>query len=69
MTQQADTPVKLVMFASALAVLKCPMSVEDKINTLTAAINEEVKVLGYVPKIPTTGLVPFDTAVGNLTLD
>lgn len=63
-----DIETRILMFSAALAVLKCPMSVEDKIQTLTTAIEEQRSSLGYSPVLPTTGLLPFDNAVINLDI-
>ena len=67
MSTQADSTFRYVMFASALALLKCPMPIEDKISTLTVAIDVEVKNLKYIPVMPITGLESFDDAVDDLT--
>ena len=67
MPTQADSTFKYVMFSSALAILKCPMPVEDKISILTMAIEAEIKELEYMPLIPITGLKSFDDAMDNLT--
>lgn len=69
MSAQIDSTLKYTMFMSALAVLKCPMTVDDKINTLTAAIEAEVKNLEYMPLMPSTGLKPFDDATAKATTE
>lgn len=62
MTNNPDERKKLMWFA-ALAVLKCPMPVEDKIKTLEA---ELFPLLDEgLPFIPPTGLEPFDRAISN----
>jgi hypothetical protein len=53
---------KQLMWTAAIAVLKCPMATNDKINTLELAIAN--LNLGF-PKISPTGLAPFDAAIAN----
>ena len=67
MSTQADSTLKYVMFASALALVKCPMPLDDKIFILTMAIEAEIRELEYMPLIPVTGLESFDTAISDLT--
>lgn len=63
MTNNPDERKKLMWFA-ALAVLKCPMSVEDKIRTLENQLSPLLD--GGLPFIPPTGLDPFDKAISSL---
>ena len=67
MSTQADSTLKYVMFASALAVLEYPMPIENKISILTAAIKAEIEYLEYIPVMPITELELFDDAMDNLT--
>lgn len=69
MSTQIDSTLKYTMFMSALAILKCPMDLEDKIKTLTSAIEAEVRYLEYMPLIPSTGLEPFDVATAKATTE
>lgn len=54
---------KIQLWVVGLAVLKCPMSIEDKIVTLESAIVKHKAVYSTIPDIPETGLTPFDSAV------
>lgn len=56
---------ELLFYFTGLAVLKCPMSVEDKIATLESAIAPLIEKHGLKP-YPQTGLEPFDKAMRAL---
>lgn len=53
-----------MMFFAAIAVLRCPMSIEDKIATLEGHLNPLIEESG-LPFIPPTGLQPFDAAISS----
>jgi hypothetical protein len=53
-----------LMWFSAVAVLRCPMAVEDKIATLEGMLKPLIEESG-LPSIPPTGLQPFDTAISS----
>jgi hypothetical protein len=55
---------KAQIWFCCLAVLNCPMSVKDKIQTLKMALLDEVGDRSFM-NVPETGLKPFDAAVKN----
>lgn len=56
---------ELLLYFTGLAVLRCPMSVEDKIKTLERALLPLVNEHLLKP-YPKTGLEPFDKAMEDL---
>lgn len=55
---------QILMWFAAVAVLRCPMTVTDKIQTLEGILLPLVGEYG-LPTIPPTGLEPFDAAISN----
>lgn len=59
--QVSDGEIIKIWF-SCLAVLHCPMTVEDKIKTLENALMSKVLDTNQVIPVIQTGLLPFDNA-------
>jgi mannitol-1-phosphate/altronate dehydrogenase len=60
--QVSDNQVVFIYFA-CLAVLHCPMTVEDKIQTLELALMTKVLESDQSIAVVQTGLEPFDNAI------
>lgn len=60
--QVSDNQIVMIWF-SCLAVLHCPMTVEDKIKTLEAALMNKILENNQTVPVVQTGLEPFDKAL------
>ncbi len=60
--QVSDNQIVMIWF-SCLAVLHCPMTVEDKIKTLESALMHKILENNQTVAIVQTGLEPFDKAL------